>query len=112
MTRHGLRYVQPPVQMASVFHDGTALTVHTDLEKTCASMARFSRKDAETFHRLYEETRGYRDLILRTLMYSPPLSMRDITKALVTWGVEDKSQFLSVHQKSVDQRVPRSSFRE
>jgi len=97
MTRHGLRYVQPPVQMASVFHDGTALTVHTDLEKTCASMARFSRKDAETFHRLYEETRGYRDLILRTLMYSPPLSMRDITKALVTWGVEDKSQFLSVH---------------
>jgi phytoene dehydrogenase-like protein len=97
MTRHGVRYVLPPVQMASVFSDGTALTVHTDLDKTCASMARFSTKDADTFRRLYEETRGYRDLILRTLMYSPPLSLKDITKALVAWGVEDKSEFLSVH---------------
>lgn len=97
LTRHGLRYVQPPVQMASVFNDGTALTIHTDLAKTCASIARFSRKDSETFHRLYEETRGYRDLILRTLMYSPPISMRDITRALVAWGVEEKSEFLSVH---------------
>ncbi len=95
--RHGLRYVQPPVQMASVFSDGRALTVHTDLNKTCASMARFSERDADTFHRLYEETRGYRDLILRTLMYSAPLSMRDITRAMHLWGVEGKSEFLSVN---------------
>src|SRR5208282_3905967 len=97
VTRHGLRYVQPPVQMASVFDDGTALVVHTDLDKTCASIARFSRKDADTFRAVYEEARGYRDLILRTLMYSPPVSMKEITKALVTWGVEEKSKFLSVH---------------
>ena len=96
-SRHGLRYVQPPVQMASVFDDGTALVVHTDLDKTCGSIARFSRKDADTFHAVYEEARGYRDLILRTLMYSPPVSIKDITKALVTWGVEEKSKFLSVH---------------
>ena len=97
ITRHGLRYVQPPVQMASVFQDGTALVVHTDLDKTCESIARFSRKDADTFRAVYEEARGYRDLILRTLMYSPPTSIMDITKALVTWGVEEKSKYLSVH---------------
>ncbi len=101
LTRHGLRYVQPPVQMASVFADGSALTVHTDLDKTCASIVRFSRKDADTFRRLYEETQGYRDLILRTLMYSPPISIRDITKALVTWGVEGKSEFLSVRLRNM-----------
>jgi phytoene dehydrogenase-like protein len=100
-TRHGLRYTQPPVQMASVFRDGQALTVHTDLAKTCASMARFSRKDADTFQRLYEETRGYRDLILGTLMYSPPIAMNDITRALVSWGVEDKSEFLSARLRSM-----------
>jgi phytoene dehydrogenase-like protein len=94
---HGLRYVRPEVQMASVFGDDTALTVHTDLEKTCASIARFSQKDADTFRRLIEETKGYLDLILTTLMFSPPLSMNDITKALVAWGVEDKAEFLSVH---------------
>jgi phytoene dehydrogenase-like protein len=96
-TRHGLRYVLPPVQMASVFPDGTALVVHTDLDKTCKSIARFSPRDADTFHELYSEARGYRDLILRTLMYSPPLSIKDITKALVVWGVEGKSKFLSIH---------------
>ena len=98
---HGLRYVRPPVQMASVFNDGTALTVHTDLDKTCASIARFSQKDGDTFRRLYEETKGYLDMILLTLMYSPPISMKDITKALVAWGVEDKAEFLSVHLRRI-----------
>jgi phytoene dehydrogenase-like protein len=101
LEQHGLRYVRPPVQMASVFEDGTALTVHTDLDKTCASIARFSAKDAATFRRLYEETKGYLDLILLTLMYSPPISMKDITKALVSWGVEDKAEFLSVHLRRI-----------
>ena len=39
--------------------------------RPATSIARFSRKDADTFHAVYEEARGYRDLILRTLMYSP-----------------------------------------
>ena len=98
---HGLRYVRPPVQMGSVFSDGTALTVHTDLDKTCASIARLSLKDADTFRRLYEETKGYLDMILLTLMYSPPISMKDISKALVAWGVEEKAEFLSVHLRRI-----------
>jgi len=100
ITRHGLRYVAPETQMASIFDDGSALVVHTDLNKTCESIARFSRKDADTFRSVYEEARGYRDIILRTLMYSPPVSLLDITKALVTWGVEKKSKFLSVHLRN------------
>ena len=109
LSEHGLRYVRPPVQMASVFSDGTALTVHTDLEKTCASIERFSRRDADTFRRLYRETQGYRDLILLTLMYSPPISMNDITRALVAWGVEDKAEFLSVQLRriSIDEFLDR-----
>ena len=97
---HGLEYVQPPVQMGSVFRDGTALTVHTDIDKTCASFARFSEKDAETFRRLHDEVKGYLDLILSTLMYSPPIPLIDITKAMVVWQVADKSEFLSVHLRN------------
>jgi phytoene dehydrogenase-like protein len=88
--------------MGSVFDDGTALTIHQDLDKTCASIARFSQKDADTFRRLFEETKGYMDLILTTLMFTPPLSMNDITKALVAWGVEEKAEFLSVHLRRLD----------
>ncbi len=92
----GVTYVRPDVQMASVFDDGTALTVHTDLEKTCASIARFSEQDAETFRRLYAEAHGYVQLLLGTLMYQPPMSVKELTRALATFGVEDRSEFLSV----------------
>lgn len=93
---HGLAYVRPEVQMASVFDDGTALTVHTDVDKTCASIARFDEDDAETFRRLYTEAHGYVNLLLGTLMYQPPMSMKELTRALSLFGVEDRSEFLSV----------------
>jgi len=93
---HGLEYVRPEVQMASIFDDGTALTVHTDLDKTCASIARFSEQDAETFRRLYTEAHGYVNLLLGTLMYQPPMSMKELTRALSVFGVEERSEFLSV----------------
>lgn len=93
---HGVEYVRPEVQMASVFEDGTALLIHSDFDKTCASIARFSEEDADTFRRLYAEAHGFIDLLLGTLMYQPPLSVKELTKALVTFGVQDRSEFLSV----------------
>ncbi len=93
---HGVSYVRPEVQMASIFEDGTALTIHSDLDKTCASIARFSEEDAETFARLYKEAHGYVDLLLGTLMYQPPMSVKELTKALAAFGVEDRSEFLGV----------------
>lgn len=93
---HGIEYVRPEVQMASIFDDGKALTVHTDMDKTVESMARFNEQDAETFRRLYEEAHGFVDLLLGTLMYQPPLSVKELTKALGTFGVEDRTEFLSV----------------
>ncbi len=93
---HGVTYVRPDVQMASVFDDGTALCVHTDLERTCASIARFDEADAETFRRLYTEAHGFVGLLLGTLMYQPPMSVKELTKALASFGVEGRSEFLSV----------------
>ncbi len=94
--RNGAEYIRPEVQMASIFDDGTALTVHTDLDKTCTSMARFSEADAETFRRLHTEAHGFVDLLLGTLMYQPPMSIKELTRALAAFGVEDRTEFLSV----------------
>ena len=47
--RYGFSYIEPPVQQAAVFRDGTGIVIYKDLDKTCASLARFSRQDAETF---------------------------------------------------------------
>lgn len=97
----GVEYARPDVQMGSVFSDGTALTIHTDMDKTRASFARFSQKDADTWARLYDEVSGYMDLMVRTLMYAPPISLNDITRALASWGVEERSEFLTARLRSM-----------
>ncbi len=98
---NGVEYVHPAVQMGSVFSDGTAITVHTDMQKTYESFARFSRKDADTWMRLFDEVRGYLDLMVRTLMYAPPIALNDLTRALVSWGVAEKSEFLTARLRSM-----------
>jgi len=44
--RSGFSYVEPPVQQGATFRDGTCIVIHKDVERTCASLARFSRHDA------------------------------------------------------------------
>lgn len=101
----GIEYAHPEVQMASIFDDGSALCVHTEEEKTHASIARFSEADADTFVRLKKEARQYVDLMLETFMYGPPVAMNDLTKALVTFGMEGRSEFLEAKLRgsSIDQ---------
>jgi len=41
--RYGFSYIEPPVQQAAAFRDGTCVVIHKDLDKTCASLARFSK---------------------------------------------------------------------
>ena len=98
---HGLEYARPDVQMGSIFSDGTAITIHTDMRKTYASFARFSQKDADTWMRLWEEVNGYMDLMVRTLMYAPPIRLNDLTRALASWGVEERSEFLTARLRSM-----------
>lgn len=90
----GIEYAHPEVQMASVLDDGRALCIHNEEQKTHSSLARFSEHDADAFVRLKTEARQYVDLMLETFMYGPPVDMNDLTKALVTFGMEGRSEFL------------------
>src|SRR5215475_4095791 len=51
--RFGFSYIEPPIQQGAAFRDGTCIVIHKDLDKTCASLARFSTGDAETFRELH-----------------------------------------------------------
>ncbi|MCP4751261.1 MAG: NAD(P)/FAD-dependent oxidoreductase, partial [Proteobacteria bacterium] len=66
-----------------------------------ASMSRFSQKDADTFQRLYKEVKGFQDLMISTLMYAPPIDVNNITKALSTWNVEQKTEFFRAKLRSM-----------
>jgi phytoene dehydrogenase-like protein len=52
---YGLEYIDPDPVMHVPFLDGAYITVWRDLERTCETIARFSKKDAEAFRRLVPE---------------------------------------------------------
>ncbi|MDP9115153.1 MAG: NAD(P)/FAD-dependent oxidoreductase, partial [Acidobacteriota bacterium] len=49
---YGLEYIDPELVMHIPFLDGTSISVWRDLDRTCESIAKISKKDAETFRHL------------------------------------------------------------
>ncbi len=50
-----VRHAFPELQWAMPLPDGKCLCVYTDVEKTCASIAQFSQKDADAYRDMYHE---------------------------------------------------------
>ena len=70
--RYGFSYIEPPVQQAAAFRDGTGIVIYKDLDKTCASLARFSKQDAETFRALWHTyCEDMRPLLCRCFITRP-----------------------------------------
>lgn len=59
---YGLEYIDPELVMHIPFLDGASITVWRDLDRTCETIAKFSRKDAETFRRLVPEYKAYTEI--------------------------------------------------
>ncbi len=73
-SKYGLKYVFPELPMMSVFEDGTTLGLYRDRERTCAEIAKFSKKDAESYRKLADQAAAMLPMIVATL-YSPPMPM-------------------------------------
>ncbi|HSR05933.1 MAG TPA: NAD(P)/FAD-dependent oxidoreductase [Bryobacteraceae bacterium] len=55
---YGLEYIDPELVMHIPFLDGTSLSIWRDLDRTCESIAKISKKDAATFRRLLPDFRN------------------------------------------------------
>jgi len=73
LERHGVRYLEPELNVALLLRDGRALEWWTDLERTHASFAKFSQKDADSLRRWAEEFVPIVTQILIPEAQSPPL---------------------------------------
>jgi phytoene dehydrogenase-like protein len=71
-SKYGLRYTFPELPMMSVFEDGTTLGLYRDRERTCAEIAKFSKRDADSYRRLADQAAAWLPMIASTL-YSPPM---------------------------------------
>lgn len=73
LEQHGVRYLEPKLNVAMMMSDGRALEWWTDLDRTVASCAEFSRRDAEAVRQLAEEFKPIVENILLPEARSPPL---------------------------------------
>src|SRR2546422_4009408 len=73
LARHGVRYLEPELNVAMILGDGRSLQLWTDLDRTEASFAEFSKRDARTLRRWAEEFRPIVSEILVPEAQSPPL---------------------------------------
>ena len=71
-SKYGLKYAFPELPMMSVFEDGTTLGLYRDRERTCAEIAKFSKKDAESYRRLADQAAAWLPMVVATL-YSAPM---------------------------------------
>jgi phytoene dehydrogenase-like protein len=71
-SKFGLRYAQPEKLTALAFDDGTVLEFWSDLNRTCASMARISAKDADNFRKFCTQVDQILDMILLGMYSVPP----------------------------------------
>jgi phytoene dehydrogenase-like protein len=73
LERLGARYIEPELNVALLTSDGNALEWWTDIERTAASFAEFSARDADTLRRWHEEFVPVVQNILSPESRSPPL---------------------------------------
>jgi len=52
LARHGLELIEPDLVYAHAFPDGSSVAVSRDLERTVASIGRYSTQDAQTWRAL------------------------------------------------------------
>lgn len=60
---YGLEYISPDPIMHMPFDDGSYITQWADLERTADEFAKFSKKDAAAYQRMYHESEASRDLL-------------------------------------------------
>ncbi len=71
--RYGFSFIEPPVQQATTFRDGTCAVIHKDIDATVRSLARFSPSDAKRFRELHELYGIKMRPLVTSLRYNAPL---------------------------------------
>jgi phytoene dehydrogenase-like protein len=68
-----VKFVYPDLQFALPLSSGKSVCIYKDVERTCASLAKFSAKDAETYREIYEKFHRQVDSFTAAATYVPPM---------------------------------------
>ncbi len=72
LSKYGLKYVYPNVQMCIHFWDNQTLSIYTSLDDTCNQIAKYSQKDAESYRKFNQWASVAMGMILQGFFAPPP----------------------------------------
>lgn len=72
MEAFNARYYRPPVQAGMILPDGRSLCFYDDLDKTCESIGRFSKKDAEAWREIVDNYGPFVTTVIPPAFYTRP----------------------------------------
>ena len=98
ISKFGLQYLHPEAIVSTVFDDGDYIVTHTDLDKTCQSIARISPPDADAYRAFAGRSATLLPLMLQG-MFVPPVPQGAFW-ALLDQSVEGR-MLMHVMQKSM-----------
>lgn len=81
LPRHGLTFVKPNAQAATMFSDGSSLLLCNQLEDSKDAIAKFSDRDARAFGKVIRSWRRLIDEIVAPGTYVPPMAPLDMIEA-------------------------------
>jgi len=83
LRKHGLRYIwsEDHITGHPNHEAGEGIIVYRDVDKTCATIAAYSRRDARRYREIYEEFGEIRDGVIKG-MFSPPAPPSHLYQAL------------------------------
>jgi phytoene dehydrogenase-like protein len=100
LSRYGLKYIYPDVPFICVFEDGSTIALHRDRNKTYASIAEFSKKDADAFLKFADTGMFYLPLLAASL-YTPPVPI-GASLAMLDQSAEGRQLFAIMHKSPYD----------
>jgi phytoene dehydrogenase-like protein len=95
----GLKYNYSDVPHATIFPDQSTMFTYRDLDKTCASIAKVSEKDADAYRRFAQKSMSILPMIVAGL-YSPPFPTGPMT-AMLDSSDEGREVFDAMNRSSV-----------
>ena len=75
--QYDVKHIYPSLQFALPLSDGKSVCLYTDVDKTCDSIAKFSKRDADAYRELYHTFGKYVEAFIAPATYVPPVPALD-----------------------------------
>ena len=100
MSKYGMKYTYPDMPTISVFPDGETIPLWRDRQKNYRELARFSKKDAESYLKFAELAAGYLPLVTGG-MFIPPAPVGAMY-AMMDQSREGRAMFQTMQKSGYD----------